>query len=425
MQFLRQNTAVIVTVGPFYDKADGVTIEGSLTITNERITMTADTDAGSAPTNILDNVTGATSGTDNDLNYITGNDAGMMQLELSAANTNRVGRMLLSITDAANHVPVFHEYFVLPQVIFDWLTAGAAPLTPTTAGRTLDVSAGGEAGIDWANIGSPTTTVGLSGTTVKTATDVETDTADIQSRLPAALTAGGNIKADMLALNGGTQSAADLKDFADDGYDPSTNKVQGVVLTDTLTTYTGNTPQTGDSFARLGAPAGASVSADILAVDNLVDDLESRIGTPSDLGGGATVAANLADIEAQTDDIGAAGAGLTALATQASVNTIDDFLDTEIAAIKAKTDNLPSDPADQSAVEAAILAAWTTALTESYNADGSPPTPAQALFVIMQRLTEFSKSGATITVKKLDGTTTALTLTLDDATNPTSSTRAT
>jgi len=34
---------------------------------------------------------------------------------------------------------------------------------------------------------------------------------------------------------------------------------------DTLTTYTGNTPQSGDNYARLGAPAGASVSADIAA----------------------------------------------------------------------------------------------------------------------------------------------------------------
>lgn len=48
-------------------------------------------------------------------------------------------------------------------------------------------------------------------------------------------------------------------------------------------------------------------------LDDLVDDLESRLGTPSDLGSGATIAANLADIEAQTDDIGAAGAGLTAI----------------------------------------------------------------------------------------------------------------
>jgi len=43
----------------------------------------------------------------------------------------------------------------------------------------------------------------------------------------------------------------------------------------------------------------------------------------------------------------------------------------------------------------------------------------------MQRLTEFAISGTTITVKKLDGSTSAYTLTTDDATNPTSSTRAT
>lgn len=51
-----------------------------------------------------------------------------------------------------------------------------------------------------------------------------------------------------------------------------------------------------------------------------------------------------------------AAGGLTTL-----MNAIDDFLDTEVAAIKAKTDNLPTDPADQSAVEAAITAAAMTA----------------------------------------------------------------
>lgn len=198
MQFLRQNTAVKVTVGPFYDKTDGVTIETALTITNERITLTADTDDDAAPTNILDNVTGATSGTANDLNYISGNDAGLMSLELSAANTNRVGRCLLSITDAANHVPVFHEYFILPQVIYDWLTAGAAPLTPTTAGRTLDVSAGGEAGVDWANVGSPTTTLGLSGTTVKTVTDIATQITAVVGALADAAADGAVTSADTL-----------------------------------------------------------------------------------------------------------------------------------------------------------------------------------------------------------------------------------
>lgn len=46
--------------------------------------------------------------------------------------------------------------------------SGQAPLQPTVAGRTLDVSATGEAGVDWANVGSPTTTVGLTGTTIST-----------------------------------------------------------------------------------------------------------------------------------------------------------------------------------------------------------------------------------------------------------------
>lgn len=39
-------------------------------------------------------------------------------------------------------------------------------------------------------------------------------------------------------LGGSVQSGTDLKDFADDGYDPATNKVQGVVLVDTTTTLT-------------------------------------------------------------------------------------------------------------------------------------------------------------------------------------------
>jgi hypothetical protein len=50
-------------------------------------------------------------------------------------------------------------------------------------------------------------------------------------------------------LNNDAQSLTDLKDFADTGYNPSTHKVAGVVLTDTVTTLTGHTAQTGDSYA--------------------------------------------------------------------------------------------------------------------------------------------------------------------------------
>lgn len=82
-------------------------------------------------------------------------------------------------------------------------------------------------------------------------------------------------------------------------------------------------PQTGDNFARIGAPAGASVAADVAAVK-------------------AETAAILTD----TAEIGAAGAGLTALATAANLATVAGYLDTEIAAILADTNELQTDLAN-------------------------------------------------------------------------------
>ncbi len=68
---------------------------------------------------------------------------------------------------------------------------------------------------------------------------------------------------------------------------------------------------------------------------------------------------------------------------------------------------------------------WEEALVEAYAADGVEGKASQILYLIQQMLTEFALSGTTYTVKKLDGTTTAATFTLSDATNPTSITRAT
>ena len=67
---------------------------------------------------------------------------------------------------------------------------------------------------------------------------------------------------------------------------------------------------------------------------------------------------------------------------------------------------------------------WTTAITESYAADGSAGTPAQMLYMIWCAVHEFSISSTTITGKKLDGSTTAMTWTINSASEPTSRTRA-
>lgn len=75
----------------------------------------------------------------------------------------------------------------------------------------------------------------------------------------------------------------------------------------------------------------------------------------------------------------------------------------------------------KTSVATAVL---TTAMTEAYAADGATCTVAQALYMIKQMLMEKSVSSTTMTVNKLDGTTSAMTFTLGDATNPTSITRA-
>ena len=67
----------------------------------------------------------------------------------------------------------------------------------------------------------------------------------------------------------------------------------------------------------------------------------------------------------------------------------------------------------------------TTQMSEAYAADGVAPTLAQAIFLIQQTIGDFSIAGTTITAKRLNGTTTAATYTLDDGTSPTSRTRAT
>lgn len=58
-----------------------------------------------------------------------------------------------------------------------------APIQPTVLGRSLDVTATGAAGVDWANVENPTTTNDLSGTTTKAVTDAPSDSAGVTELL--------------------------------------------------------------------------------------------------------------------------------------------------------------------------------------------------------------------------------------------------
>lgn len=150
-------------------------------------------------------------------------------------------------------------------------------------------------------------------------------------------------------------------------------------------------PQTGDTFDRLGAPAGASIAADLVVIDDFLDteiaaikaktdNLPASPAATSDIPSASTVASTVWG----TAVPGAFGAGtagkvlgdnlnatVSSRATQTSVDTMAGYVDTEVAAIKAKTDNLPASPAATSDIPSASTVAssvWGTSIPGAFSA---------------------------------------------------------
>lgn len=273
-------------------------------------------------------------------------------------------------------------------VLFGFSLENRSHLMPTTDGRKLDVSAGGEAGVDWANVGSPTTTLNLSGTTVKTATDVETDTQDIQSRLPAALVSG-RIDASVGAMASGvltaTAIAADAITDAKVASDVTIASVTGAVgsvtgavgsVTGAVGSVTGNVG--GNVTGSVGSVATGGISATSFAAGaidsaaiatNAIDAAALAADAITEIQSGLATAASLTTVEGKIDTIDdLLDTEVQALLSQVAQAIVDvgyiiDATDTEVAAIKAKTDNLPSDPADASDIAASFSTVNSTLAT--------------------------------------------------------------
>ena len=265
MSVLRQSTQVVVRIGPAVAVGDGFTPVTTLDLStaDEAELLKA---AGAATVSIAAATFAAIAGAD-----------GWYDLTLTTSHTDTVGTLDVVVNDDSLILPIFARFQVVEEAAYDAIYAASAS-PATTAGA----------------VGSVTGAVGS--------------------------VAAGGITAASLAADCITAAkvAADVSaEIADAVWDEDAT---GHQVTGTFGQAIGD--PVADTATIFGAvvtnAAGVDIAADLLALDNLVDDLESRVGTPSDLGGGATVAANLVDIEGQTDDIGAAGAGLTALA-QASV----------------------------------------------------------------------------------------------------------
>lgn len=132
---------------------------------------------------------------------------------------------------------------------------------------------------------------------------------------------------------------------------------------------------------------------------------------------GTTLQAELDGIQADTEDI------QTKLAT---VDTVVDSILVDTAVIGALGVGLTAIPwnaAWDAEVQSEVVDALESQITESYADNGVAPTRDQMALATHQMLMDFIISGANWTVRKLDGSTTAFVVTLNDADNPTGLTR--
>ena len=135
MNILKQSTSIVVRVGPFLDATDGVTPETGVTLggADQAELLKA---GGAATVDITAATFAAVTGA-----------GGWYDLTLTTAYTDTVGELVVVIQDASLCLPVFARFQVVEEAVYDAMFVANAPgyLQPTTAGRTVNVSATGEA----------------------------------------------------------------------------------------------------------------------------------------------------------------------------------------------------------------------------------------------------------------------------------------
>tara|TARA_B100000700_G_scaffold33554_1_gene32237 strand:+ start:9044 stop:10102 length:1059 start_codon:yes stop_codon:yes gene_type:complete len=286
---------------------------------------------------------------------------------LDTTDTNTCGELLVACHESGA-LPVFKTFYVLEEAIYDALFAASASAFDSNAR------------VDVASIeGSDATDQ------INAACDAAIETYGLDHLVSASVAGSDVTDNSIIARLVSKESTADWDDYVN-----TTDSLQAL-------------RDRGDSAWTTGGGGGAS-AADI--ADAVWDEAASGHASSGTFG------KYVADILTDTAEIGSAGAGLTAVPWNSS-------WDAEVQSECTDALNAYDPP-----TKAEMDAMWTTAQTESYASDGAAATPAQLLYMIYCAVGEFAISSTTITGKKLDGSTTAMTWTINDASNPTSRTRA-
>ena len=211
---------------------------------------------------------------------------------------------------------------------------------------------------------------------------------------------GGNVVGSVASVTAGVTVTTNNDKT---GYALSSAGVQAIwdALTSALTTVGSIGKRivdylTGDAYARLGAPAGVSVSADIAAVQSDTDNIQTRIP-----------AALTADGNIKADTLRVNGAAQTAGDLAALITTVDDLLDTEMPALTAAVAALPT-----AATNAAALLDLTDGIETSI-------TPRSALKLILAAAAGklSGAGGTTVTIRNVGDSVNRITATVDSSGN--------
>ncbi len=138
--FLKQSTSIDVRLGPFVDVGDGFTPETGVTI------------AASDEAEILKANGAATVAMTGTLAAVSNCD-GWYDYTIQTGDVDTVGELVIVMQDDDVYLPVHQRFYVVEEAVYDAMygASAAGPLQSTTAGRTLDVNATGEAGLDLDN----------------------------------------------------------------------------------------------------------------------------------------------------------------------------------------------------------------------------------------------------------------------------------
>jgi hypothetical protein len=208
------------------------------------------------------------------------------------------------------------------------------------------------------------------------------------------------------------------------------------IETDTATTLQGELDAI--QAAVITNATGADIAADIIALkaetalivadtnELQVDDTPAAIAALNDPTAAAIADAVWDELQAEhliTDSFGVIAS---------EIATIDGIVDTVLADTnELQVDDIPTLIAALNNLSAANVNAEvvdvmrTDLIPDAVNTPGTMPTIAQALYIIMQALTDHTVISVTDTIRKIDGAATLATLTLNDETSPTAVSRTT